>query len=99
MDRSLEQLKKISFLKSLESKPTLSFWILVIIGWTGCALSRLDHVGDRLIMKHIFGTLISQFPAGVYYIMLLCMMGLYAIGFYNLQRYLQRKRLEVKENE
>ena len=93
------RLKKISFLKSLESKPTLSFWLLVIIGWTGCALSRLDHVGDRLIMKHIFGTLTSQFPAGVYYIMLLCMMGLYAIGFYNLQRYLQRKRLEVKENE
>lgn len=85
------RLKKLSLLGFLDTRPTLSFWVLVIIGWTGCALSRLDHVGDRLIMKHIFGTLTSQFPAGVYYIMLLCMMGLYAIGFYHVQKYLQEQ--------
>lgn len=93
------RLKKLSLLGFLDTRPTLSFWVLVIIGWTGCALSRLDHVGDRLIMKHIFGTMTSQFPAGVYYIMLLCMMGLYAIGFYHVQKYLQeqmKKRWMVK---
>lgn len=85
------RMKKFSLLKALETKPALSFWLLVLIGWTGCALARLDHVGDRLIMKHIFATMASQLPSGIYYLMLLCMIGLYAIVFYHLQRYLQEK--------
>lgn len=96
------RLKKISFLNALETRPRLSFWLLVLIGWAGCAFSRLDHVGDRLAMKHIFGTLTAQFPSIIYYIMMLCMVGLYAIGFYRVQKYLQnkmKKKQEVKEFE
>lgn len=74
----------------LETAPSLRFWLLVVIGWAGVLASRLDHVGDRLLMKHIFGTAASRLPGGVYYLLLLCLMGLYAIAFYYAQQRLQR---------
>lgn len=83
------RLKKLSPFTTLSQKPILAFWVQVFIFWIGCAFSRLDHIGDRLLMKHIFGTPASQFPALVYYGMLLCVMGLYAIGFFKFQKYMQ----------
>lgn len=93
-----QRLKKIPLLGKVESHPTLRFWLLVFIGWAGAALSRLDQVGDRLMMKHIFGTMASRLPATAYFLLLLCFIGLYAILFYYAQKYLQdkaRKKAEV----
>ena len=86
-----QQLKKIPLLGKVESHPAIRFWLLMVIGWAGAALSRLDQVGDRLMMKHIFGTLASRLPAPAYFLLLLCFIGLYAIIFYYAQKYLQGK--------
>ncbi len=51
--------------------------ILVITG--GIYGSFLDHVGDRLLMKHIFATPATGEPAVVYVGLLLAIMGLYII--------------------
>ena len=86
-----QRLQKLPGMAFLQRHPSVRFWLLVLIGWSGVLLSRLDHVGDRLFMKHIFGTLTMKLPAGVYYGLLLCFMGLYAIGFYYLQKHWQNK--------
>ena len=83
----------------LDHHPSVRFWLLVCIGWAGVLASRLDHVGDRLVMKHIFGTAASHLPSGVYYLLLLCIFGLYAIGFYYLQQRLQRPTMERLRGE
>ena len=86
-----QRIKKIPLIGKLEVHPTVRFWSLVLIGWAGVLMSRLDHVGDRLIFKHIFGTAISHLPGVVYYLLLLCFVGLYAIAFYYFQRRLQHQ--------
>lgn len=85
------RLQKLPGMAVLQRHPSVRFWLLVLVGWSGVLLSRLDHVGDRLLMKHIFGTITMKLPAGVYYVLLLCLMGLYAMGFYYLQNYWQDK--------
>lgn len=89
-----QRLQKLPGMCALQRHSSLRFWLLVLVGWSGVLLSRLDHVGDRLFMKHIFGTLTMKLPAGVYYILLLCFMGLYAMGVYYLQKYWQNKNRE-----
>ncbi len=86
-------------LRMLAGHPSLRFWMLVIIGWAGILLSRLDHVGDRLLMKHIFGTVAARLPGIVYYLLLLCMLGFYAIIFYYMQRYLQRRAVKQRGSD
>ena len=88
-----QRVKKLPLVGRLEVRTSLSFWLLVIIGWAGVLLSRLDHVGDRLMMKHIFGTVASHLPGGVYYLLLLCLMGLYAMAFYYVQRSLRQRAM------
>lgn len=85
------RIKKISVLQILETKTVLRLCILALIGYSGLEFAYLDRVGDRLLMKHIFGTEASQLPAEIYYIMLLCMMGLYAIAFYFIQKCIKGK--------
>lgn len=77
-------------LGALEARPHIRFWALVLIGWAGCAASRLDHVGDRLALKHIFATPAMQLPVIGYFLLLLCLMGLYATIFYYAQKKLQK---------
>lgn len=88
------KIKQLPPLGLLAEKPALRFWVLAGMVWVGCALARLDHVGDRLLMQHIFGTLATQLPLGIYHLMLLAMMGIYAIGFFQLQRHWQKKLLQ-----
>ena len=94
-----QRIKKLPLLGSLAVHPALRFWMVVCIGWAGVLISRLDHVGDRLLMKHIFGTMASQLPGGVYYLLMLCLMGLYAAGFYYFQRYMQKRAAAVTGDE
>ena len=89
-----QRLRRLPLIGRLEAHPALRFWVLVLIGWAGVLLSRLDHVGDRLVLKHIFGTAAARLPGGVYYLLLLCLAGLYAIAFYYMQRHLQRRAAE-----
>ena len=86
-----QRIKRLPLLGRLEHHPSLRFWLLVLIGWAGVLASRLDHVGDRLLLKHIFGTVASRLPGAVYYLLVLCMMALYAMAFYYWQRHLQRR--------
>ncbi|MBQ1335326.1 MAG: DUF4405 domain-containing protein [Selenomonadaceae bacterium] len=86
-----QRLKRIPLLGRVEGHPMIRFWLLAAISWAGVAFSWLDQVGDRLMMKHIFGTLASRLPASLYFLLLLCFIGLYAILFYYVQKHLQDK--------
>ena len=88
-----QRIKKLPLVGGLESRPRLRFWTLILIGWAGCAASRLDHVGDRLIMRHVFATPAMRLPSFVYFLLLICLMGLYAILFYLAQKHLRQKNL------
>ena len=77
-----QRIKNLPLLEALEARPHIRFWALVLIGWAGCAASRLDHVDDRLALKHIFATPAMQLPVIGYFLLLLCLMGLYATIFY-----------------
>ena len=49
----------------------------------GVVASFLDQIGDRLLMKHIFGTYATQLPAAVYFLLVLGLIALYtAVGFF-----------------
>ncbi len=86
-----QRIRKVPFLGALDVHPTIRFWLLVLIGWAGCAYSRLDHIGDRLAMVHIFSAPAARLPVAAGYVLLLCALGLYAIAFYYLQKWLARK--------
>ncbi|MBQ9615783.1 MAG: DUF4405 domain-containing protein [Selenomonadaceae bacterium] len=85
-----QRIKNLPLLGALEARPHIRFWALVLISWAGCAASRLDHVGDRLALKHIFATPAMQLPVIGYFLLLLCLMGLYATIFYYAQKKLQK---------
>lgn len=85
------RIKKISVFQILETKTALRLGLLALIAYTGWEFAYLDRVGDRLLMKHIFGTEAAQLPAEMYYLMLLCMMGLYATAFYFIQKCIKSK--------
>lgn len=76
---------------SLDRYFPLRLAALVLISWTGWRMWQLDRVGDRLLMKHIFGTMAARLPAGMYYLMLLSLMGLFGIIAYYLQQYFIRQ--------
>ena len=84
------RMKTWPVLRTLETHPRLRFAVLVLIGWAGCAYARLDHFGDRILMRHVFKTPAGDLPGGVSYLLLLALLGLYAIGFYYLQKRLAR---------
>ena len=86
-----QRIRKVPLLGALDVHPTMRFWLLVLIGWAGCAYSRLDHIGDRLAMVHIFSAPAARLPVVAGYVLLLCALGLYAIAFYYLQKWLARK--------
>lgn len=85
------RMKAWPVLRAIDAHPTLRFWLLVLLSWTGCAYARLDHFGDRLMMRHVFRTPAGDLPAPVAYVMLACLIGLYAIAFFYLQKHLARK--------
>ncbi len=64
--------------------------VFLILGIWG---SFLNHVGDRLMMKHVFHTPAMQYPLGLYLLFLLAILGMYAwIGFMA-DNYFRRKGL------
>lgn len=77
-------------LRVFETHPTLRFWTLIVIGWAGCAYARLDHFGDRMMMRHVFKTPAGDLPAPIAYVLIICLLGLFAIAFYYLQKRLAR---------
>ncbi|WP_294159588.1 hypothetical protein [uncultured Selenomonas sp.] len=85
------RMKTWPVLRSLDARSTLRFWVLVLLGWAGCAYARLDHFGDRMMMRHVFKTPAGDLPVPVAYLMLACLIGLYAIAFFYLQKRLARK--------
>ncbi len=90
------RLKTWPVLRTVEAHPSLRFWVLVLIGWAGCAYARLDHFGDRMLMRHVFQTPAGSLPGAAVYLFILCLLGLYAIAFYYLQRRLARPKQPVQ---
>ena len=45
----------------------------------GVAGSFLHRIGDRLLMKHIFGTAATKLPSPAFLLVLVAIFGLYAI--------------------
>ena len=91
-----KRMKRLPLIGALDRHPKVRFWLVVCIGWAGCAYARLDHVGDRLMMMHIFRTPLASLPVWAGYVLLICFMGLGAIGFYYLQRTLARRGIQRK---
>lgn len=85
------RLKAWPLLSALDVHPAVRFWVLVLMGWAGCAYARLDHFGNRMMMRHVFKTPAGDLPVPVGYLMLVCLIGLYAIAFFYLQKRLARK--------
>ena len=50
-----------------------------LVSCIGIYGSFLNRVGDRLLMKHIFGTEATNLPFAAYFILLIGIVGLYAI--------------------
>ena len=85
------RMKAWPLLRTVDAHPTLRFSLLVLMGWAGCAYARLDHFGDRMMMRHVFRTPAGDLPVAAAYLMLVCLIGLYAIAFFYLQKRLARK--------
>lgn len=91
------RLRRLPGLGSLDRYPALRLAALALISWTGWRMWQLDRVGDRLLLKHLFGTVASRLPAGMYYLMLLGLMGLFGIVAYYLQQYFLRQGRKNQE--
>lgn len=70
---------------------------LALICWAGWTMWGLDRGGDRLLLKRLFGTMASRLPAGMYYLMLLSLMGLFGLIAYYLQQYFIRQGRKKQE--
>lgn len=86
-----QRLKKIPVVGLPDKYPILRPFALALIVWGGWTMWLMDRVGDRLLLKHLFGTMASRLPAAAYYLLLLSLMGLCGIVFYYLQRYFIRR--------
>ena len=86
-----QRLRRVPLLGRLDAHPVLRGWLLILLFWGGCAYARLDHMGDRLLLRHIFSTPASQLPVGVIYLLLVCLLALFAILFYYLQAHWQQR--------
>lgn len=64
---------------------------LAIVG-VGIYGSFQNRVGDHLLMKHIFATPATSEPGGVYVLLLLAILGLYAVLAYGWQEWGGRRR-------
>lgn len=92
-----QRLRKFPGLGGFDKYPILRPFVLALICWAGWTMWQLDQVGDRLLMKHIFGTMAARLPAGTYYLMLLGLMGLFGIIAYYLQQYFIRQGRKNQE--
>lgn len=90
-------IRKFPGAAAFDRYPALRIFALALIGWAGWTMWQLDQVGDRLLMKHIFGTMAARLPAGTYYLMLLGLMGLFGIIAYYLQQYFIRRGRKNQE--
>lgn len=91
------RLRHLPGLGSFERYSALRLAALALICWAGGWMWSLDRVGDRLLLMHLFGTAASRLPAGMYYLMLLSLMGLFGIIAYCLQRYFIRQGRKNQE--
>ena len=64
---------------------------LAIVG-VGIYGSFQNRVGDHLLMKHIFATPATSEPGDVYVLLLLAILGLYAVLAYGWQEWGGRRR-------
>ena len=62
---------------------------LFLIAAGGVLGSFLHRVGDRLLMKHVFGTAAARLPMPLFFLVLAAMFGLYAILGHSCQRRLR----------
>lgn len=60
------------------------FMLILCIG--GIYGSIMNRIGDRLQLKHIFATTATQTSWGIFILLLISIMGLYAVVAYTLQR-------------
>ncbi len=60
------------------------FMLILCIG--GIYGSIMNRIGDRLQLKHIFATAATQTSWGIFILLLISIMGLYAVVAYTLQR-------------
>lgn len=84
-----QHLRKIPLLSRIEDRPGLRLSLLACICCAGGAFLWLDQVGERLLLRHIFGTAASRLPAPVYFLLVLGLIGLCALIFHCARRFLQ----------
>lgn len=82
----------VSPLKFFDRHAEIRFWAVVVTGWAGILISRLDHVGDRLLLRHVFGTAAQHLPDPLYILLLFAFTGLYGALFFWALKLLNRRR-------
>lgn len=85
-------LKKVSLFRIFTYKKWVRHLFLLVIIVSGILGSYWDRVGDRLLGRHIFGTVMGQLPLPIYMLLLLAIMGTYVIIAYYIQNYYLKKR-------
>ena len=94
-----QRLRAVPLLGRLDAHHRLRGCLVVLMMWAGCAYMRLDHLGDRLMMRHIFTTPAAQLPLGVNYLLLICTLALFAALCYHLQAYWQAQAAAKAKNQ
>ena len=77
-------------LASFERYSGLRVAVVVAIACMGVIASRLAAVGDRLMMRHIFGTPLTMLPTPAEPVGMLFIMALYAIAAWGVMHFLQK---------
>ena len=91
-----QRLKKaVPLFAVFDNYPRLVFWFVVVVGWVGVFASRINHVGDRLLMRHVFGTIAMDLPGVVNILLVLSIVGMYAGLAYFAQNYLFKRKQKI----
>ena len=61
--------------------------------------SFMHQIGDRLRLKHLFVTAATQAPFGIFMLMLLNIIGMYAVVSYMVQRSTRKSRDQCVNNK
>jgi len=85
-------------LQSLTYRGGCYFMVLFFIAG-GIYASFMHQIGDRLRLKHLFVTAAKQAPFGIFMLMLLSIIGMYAVVSFTIQKSTRNSRKKYVDNE
>lgn len=82
-------------LQSLKYRVGYYFMLALLIAG-GVYSSFMNQIGDRLQLKHIFATAATKAPFGIFMLMLLSIIGMYAVVSFTVQRSTRNSRDKMR---